>query len=291
MNLGLIGAHPVTLVTANPLTPTILIGLGGLVVMIVLEARKIPGALLTGIAVSTLIAILSGKIEKPAAVFSTDISISSIAFHLDIIGALKWSCISALFSLMFTDMFDSIGTLVACCNRADMSDEKGQIKDIGRLLGIDAFATMMGAVLGTSTTTSYIESASGIEQGGRSGLTAVVCGLLFLPAIFFVPLIGCVPVYAIAPALIMVGLFMMKEITTIKFDDISQGFPAFIIIVMISLSYSISTGLAFGFTSFVIINLLTGRVHEIKPAMWVIASLSLLFLARDGLQNLFSAIN
>jgi AGZA family xanthine/uracil permease-like MFS transporter len=291
VNLGLVGAHPATLVTANPLTPTILIGLCGLVVMLILEARKIPGALLIGIAVSTLIALLLGKIDKPASIFSTDISISSIAFHLDIAGALKWSCVSALFSLMFMDMFDSIGTLVACCNRADMSDEKGQIKGIDRLLGIDAFATMMGAVMGTSTTTSYIESAAGVEQGGRSGLSAVVCGLLFLPAIFFVPLIGCVPAYAIAPALIMVGLFMMKEITTIKFDDVCRGFPAFIIIVMISLSYSISTGLAFGFTSFVIINLLTGKVREIKPAMWIIASLSLLFLAQDGLEKLFSAIN
>lgn len=287
VNLGVIGAHPVTLVTANPMSPTILIGLCGLVVMLIFESRKIPGALLAGILISTILAALFHKIEKPPTFFSSNIDISAIAFQLDIIGALKWSCVSALFSLMFMDMFDSIGTLVACCSRAKLVDQEGQIKDVEKLLGIDAAATMIGAVMGTSTTTSYIESAAGVEQGGRSGLTAIVCGLLFLPAMFFVPLIGYVPAYAIAPALIMVGMFMMKEIKHIDFNIINQAFPAFIIIVTISLSYSIGTGLAFGFISFVIINLITGKLCEIKPAMWLIASLSLLFLAQDGLSHYF----
>lgn len=286
VNLGLIKDHPVTLVTVGALSPTILVGLCGLIVMLVLEARKIPGSLLLGILASTLLAAGFGMIEKPSAIFSANIDITAIAFQLDIIGALKWSLASALFSLMFTDLFDSIGTLVACCDRADMSDEKGKIKGIGRLLGIDAVATMLGALLGTSTTTAYVESATGIEQGGRSGLTAVVCGLLFLPAMFFVPAIGSVPTYAIAPALIMVGFFMMKGVKSINFDDVSEAFPAFIIIVMIPLSYSISTGLAYGFCSFVIIKLLVGQLRDIKPAMWIIATLSFLFLAQDGIAKL-----
>jgi AGZA family xanthine/uracil permease-like MFS transporter len=290
VNLGLGGGHPVTLVTANPINSTILIGLCGLLVMLVLESRKIPGALLAGIFVSTVLALIFGKIEKPQSLFSGNIDISAIAFKLDIIGALKWSCVSALFSLMFMDMFDSIGSLVACCSQAKLVDDEGNVKDIDKLLGIDAAATMVGALLGTSTTTTYVESVTGVEQGGRSGLTAIVCGLLFLPAIFLVPLIGCVPTYAVAPALIMVGMFMMKEIKNINFDIINQGFPAFIIIVTISLSYSIGTGLAFGFTSFVIINLLTGKVREIKPAMWIIAALSALFLAQAGISNLLSHI-
>jgi len=288
VHLGLVGAHPVTLVTANPINSTILIGLCGLLVMLVFESRKIPGALLAGIFVATLLALIFGKIEKPQALFSGSIDISAIAFKLDIIGALKWSCVSALFSLMFMDMFDSIGSLVACCSQAKLIDEDGNIKDIDKLLGIDAAATMVGALLGTSTTTTYVESVTGVEQGGRSGLTAVVCGLLFLPAIFFVPLIGCVPSYAVAPALIMVGMFMMKEIKNINFDVINQAFPAFIIIVTISLSYSIGTGLAFGFTSFVIVNLLTGKVREIKPAMWMIAALSAIFLAQTGISDLMA---
>lgn len=149
-------------------------------------------------------------------------------------------------------------------------------------MGIDAIATMIGAVLGTSTTTSYIESAAGIEQGGRTGLTSIVTGVLFLLAILFVPIVEIVPGYATAPALIMVGLFMMKEVKQIDFSNMGEAFPAFIIIVMIALSYSISTGLAFGFISFTIIKSVSGRVKDIKPTMWIIALLSVLFLIVGG---------
>ena len=183
------------------------------------------------------------------------------------------------------DMFDSIGTLVACCYHAKMVDEHKRIKGLDRLLTIDALATMAGAVLGTSTTTAYIESAAGIEQGGRSGLTSVVTGLLFLLALLFVPLIQVVPEYATAPALIMVGLFMMKGVKRIDFTNLDEAFPAFIIIVMIALSYSISTGLAFGFVSFVLIKTVSGRAKDVKAAMWIIAALSLLFLTINRLDN------
>jgi AGZA family xanthine/uracil permease-like MFS transporter len=290
VNLGLIVKHPVTLVTASHLNPTILIGLAGLLVMIALEFRKIPGSLLIGIIFATVLAAVFGQIPKPTAIFSTDINLTDIAFKLDIISALKWSCLAAMFSLMFTDLFDSIGSLVACCHRADMVDENDNIEGVDKLLGIDAGATMLGAVLGTSTTTAFIESAAGIEQGGRSGLTSIVCGLLFLPAIFIVPLVASVPTYAIAPALIMVGMFMLREIKNIDFNNITDAFPAFTIIIMIPLSYSISTGLAYGFTAFVIIKLITGKLREIKPAMWIVALLSVLFLAQDGLTKLIHAL-
>jgi AGZA family xanthine/uracil permease-like MFS transporter len=149
---------------------------------------------------------------------------------------------------------------------------------------------MIGAVFGTSTTTAYIESAAGIEQGGRTGLTSVVTGGLFLLAILFAPLVGVVPEYATAPALLMVGLFMMKEIRGIDFRNIEEAFPAFIIIVMIALSYSISTGLAFGFISFVLIKSAAGKIREVKPTMWIIAALSVLFLAGDKLGDLVKLI-
>ncbi len=155
-----------------------------------------------------------------------------------------------------------------------------------RLLGIDAVATMIGALLGTSTTTSYIESAAGIEQGGRTGLTSIVTGVLFLLALLFVPIVGIVPEYATAPALIMVGLFMMKEVKKIDFTNLEEAFPAFIIMVMIAFSYSISTGLAFGFISFTLIKIVSGKAKNVKPAMWVIAILSILFLTLDRLPDM-----
>ena len=191
---------------------------------------------------------------------------------------------------MFIDMFDSIGTLVACCYEAKMVDENNNIRGLGRLLGIDAIATMIGAVFGTSTTTSYIESAAGIEQGGRTGLTSIVTGIMFLLALLFVPVVGIVPGYATAPALIMVGLFMAKEVKKIDFANIEEGFPAFIIIVMIALSYSISNGLAFGFISFTVIKIVSGKLSQIKTAMWIITILSVLFLTTDRIPDLFEYV-
>ena len=283
VNLGVVVNNDATLVSAGHLTPTVLIGLCGLLIMLFLEIKKMKGALLIGIMSSTILAAVFGYIKKPEELVSLHLNIKAVAFHLDILGALKWSLFGSIFSLMFMDMFDSVGTLVACCHQADMVDEKNRIKGLDRLLGIDAVATMIGAVLGTSTTTSYVESAAGIEQGGRTGLTSIVTGVLFLLALLFVPVVGIVPKYATAPALIMVGLFMMKEIKKIDFMNLEEAFPAFILMVMIALSYSISTGLAFGFISFTLIKAVSGKANEIKPAMWVIAGLSLLFLTLDRL--------
>ena len=275
---GIIVKDEITFVSAGPLRLTILIGLFGLLVMIYLEIKKIRGALLIGILASTILAAICKKIELPQQFISSHLDISAIAFKLDILSALKWGFFGSIFTLTFIDMFDSVGTLVACCHQAKMVDEGGRIKGLDRLLSIDAVATVIGALLGTSTTTAYIESATGIEQGGRTGLTSVVTGLLFLLALLFVPIVAIVPLYATAPALIMVGLFMMKEVKKIDFTNLEQAFPAFIIIVMIALSYSISTGLAFGFISFTLIKMVSGKAREVKPAMWVIAILPMLFL-------------
>ncbi|MBN1975377.1 MAG: NCS2 family permease [Sedimentisphaerales bacterium] len=285
-NLGLIVNNDATLVSAGKITGTVLIGLAGLAVMVFLEAKKIKGSLLIGIIFATLLAVIFGQIQRPEKLISLNLNIAPAAFKLNILAAFKLSFLGSIFTLMFIDMFDSIGTLVACCHQAKMVDEKGQIKGLDRLLAIDAFATMLGAVLGTSTTTSYIESATGIEQGGRTGIASIVTGAAFLLALPFVPLVGIVPTYATAPALIMVGLFMIREIKNIDFLNIEEGFPAFIIMVMIALSYSISTGLAFGFVSFVIIKIVLLKVKEIKPAMWIIGVLCLLFLTIDQIPAL-----
>jgi AGZA family xanthine/uracil permease-like MFS transporter len=286
-NLGVVIHDPITFVSAGPMTITVLIGLVGMLVMIVFEMKKIAGGLVIGILASTILAVLFDKqVQIPQQFISLNLNIQKIAFQLDILSALKWSLLGTIFTLTFIDMFDSVGTLIACCHQANMIDKKGKIKGLNRLLSIDAVATVIGALLGTSTITAYVESAAGIEQGGRSGLTSIVTGLLFLIALLFVPIVAIVPLYATAPALIMVGLFMMKEVKKIDFANLEQAFPAFIIMVMIALSYSISTGLAFGFISFALIKTVSGKTKEVKPAMWIIAVLSILFLTLDRLPNI-----
>ena len=280
-DLGLIVDNEATLVGAGPLNPNVLIGILGLLIMVYLEIKKVPGSLLAGIAIATIAALIFRRIELPSQYVSSNIDISPIAFKLNIIGALKWGFFGSIFTFMFIDMFDSIGTLVACCHKAKMADEQGRIKGLDKLLGIDAVATIIGSVLGTSPTTAYAESAAGIEQGGRTGLTSLVAGILFLLALLFVPIVEVVPKYATAPALIMVGLFMAREVKRIDFANMEEAFPSFIIMVMIALSYSISTGLAFGFVSFTLIKTVLGKAREIKPAMWIIAALSVLFLSID----------
>ncbi|MEN6336289.1 MAG: NCS2 family permease [Phycisphaerales bacterium] len=287
VNMGVIVNNEETLVSAGPLTGKVLIGLAGLLLMAFLAIRRIKGSLLIGIMFSTGLALAFGYVDRPAQLISFSFDIRPVAFKLDILGALKWSLFGSIFTLMFMDMFDSIGTLVACAHEAQMIDEKGKIRSLDRLLGIDAAASMLGAALGTSTITSYIESAAGIEEGGRTGLTALVTAACFLLALLFVPIVGIVPEYATAPALVMVGLFMMKEIRRIDFANLEEGLPAFIILVMIALSYSISTGLAFGFISFVLMKLVAGKTRDVKPTMWVIALLSVVFVAMDRLRELF----
>jgi len=285
-SLGIIIKDEVTFVTDAPLSLTILIGLFGLLVMIFLEIKKVTGALLAGIAASTLLALITNRIELPQQIFSSHLDISTVAFKLDIWGAFKWGFFGSIFTLTFIDMFDSVGTLVACCHQANMVDENNQIKGLDRLLMIDASVTILGALLGTSTVTSYVESAAGIEQGGRSGLTSVTTGILFLLALLFIPIVAIVPPYATAPALIMVGLFMMKEVKAIDLANMEEAFPAFIIIVMIALSYSISTGLAFGFISYTLIKVITGKAREVKPAMCIIVIFSALFLTSERIGDL-----
>lgn len=276
VNLGIIHKNEATLVSAAPITPSVLIGLAGFFVMLLLEMKKMRGAMILGIAVSTLLALLCGKIAWPREFLTLHLDLAPVAFKLDILGALRWGFFGAIFSLMFMHLFDSIGSLVACCNQAGMVDGKGRVRGLDRLLSLDALSSMMGAVLGTSTITVYVESATGIGQGGRTGLTSVVTALLFVLAILFIPIIAIVPPYATAPALILVGFFMMKEVRGIDFVNIEEGFPAFVIIVMIALSYSIATGLAFGFLSHVIFKAMRMKFREVRPAMWVIAALSLM---------------
>ncbi len=274
VNLGIIQKNEVTLVAAAPITSTVMVGLAGFFLMLLLEMHRVKGAMILGIVMSTLIALWTGLAPWPKEFVAFHFDPSPIFFQLDILAALKGGLFGAIFSLMFMHLFDSIGSLVACCHQAKRVDEKGRMIGLDRLLSIDALASMVGAILGTSTITAYVESATGIGQGGRTGFTSVVTALLFVLAIIFIPLISVVPVYATAPALILVGFFMIKEVREIHFEDMEEGFPAFVIIVMIALSYSIATGLAFGFLSHVLFKVLRLKFAEVKPVMWFIAGLS-----------------
>ncbi len=276
-NLGLVIDDKVTLVKSGPLTTTVLIGLAGLLTMIVLEIYKIKGSLLIGIFLSTILSLLLGEAALPEEFVSLETNISVIFGQLDIIGALKISFLAPIFAMLFIDLFDTIGSLLGLSQQIQMADENAKLPNLDRLFTIDASASMFGAVCGTSTTTTYIESAAGIASGGRTGLTATITGILFIVAIPFIPIFAIVPPHATAPALLMVGFFMMKNILKIDFKNVEIGFPSFIIILMIALSYSISTGLAFGFLSYSLLKIFRGKIMEIKPALWVINVLCVLF--------------
>lgn len=273
-NMGLIVDNPATLVSIGALTKPVIIGLLALILITILELRKIKGSILIGIAAATIAGALLGEIARPEAICSLPPSLEPIAFKLDILGALKWGLLGAIFSFMFVDLFDSIGTIVACSYEAGHVEEDGTIKRIDKVLEADAVATVAGSLLGTSTTTTYIESASGIADGARTGLSSVVTGTLFLVALFFAPLIVSVPGFATAPALVIVGVFMFRNIKQIDFMDMKTAVPAFLTMILMPLTFSIATGLTIGFLSYIIISLFSGDLKKISPVMWVVGLLS-----------------
>jgi AGZA family xanthine/uracil permease-like MFS transporter len=277
-NLGLVVQSEAVLVQLGSLTPEVLLGLGGLVVIALLERLRVRGSILIAILGTALAGMLLGLTPFPGSIVSTPPSITPLAFSLDIWGAMKISLWASIFSFMFVDLFDSLGTMLAVCREAGLSDREGRIPGLSRMLTADALATVGGALLGTSTTTAYVESASGVADGGRTGLTSVFTALFFFLAAFFTPLIAAVPPYATAPALMAVGLFMMRGIGQIDFYDFEEGLPAFLTLVLMPLTYSIATGLAFGFVSFVLLKICLGKWRSCDPFLMAAALLSLISL-------------
>jgi len=275
--LGLIVKNDAVLVGLGAMSKTVLLGLLGLLLIVILEIRKIKGSILIGILATALLGMVMKISPFPGGLVSMPPSMAPIAFKLDIVGALKVSLWASIFSFMFVDLFDSLGTLLAVCREADL-EKDGDIKDLPRMLSADAVATVFGAILGTSTTTSYIESASGVAEGGRTGMTAITTGILFLLAAFFTPVIGAVQAYATAPALIVVGIFMMRGIGQINFYDFEEGVPAFLTLILMPLTYSIAQGLVFGFIAYALIKVLLGKVKDLDPILMVIAVLCLVSL-------------
>lgn len=279
--MGLIVANPATLVGLGQFTKPVILGVIGFTVMAFLEVKRMKGGILLGIVVTTILGIIIGEISIPDAVVSMPPSIMPVAFKLDIIGALRPALFGSIFSFVFVDLFDSLGTLLACANEAGLIDENGKVEKIDKILEVDAASTIIGSVLGTSTVTTFVESASGIAAGGRTGLTSVTTSILFILTLFFSPIIGVVPGFATAPALIIVGVFMFKNLLDINLRDLETAIPCFLTIIMMPLSYSISIGIAFGFISYVAIKIFVGKAGTVKPILWAVAAFS--FLEVSGL--------
>ncbi|MDD7463491.1 MAG: NCS2 family permease [Anaerococcus sp.] len=249
-----------------------------LIIMAVMTARNVKGALLWGILISTVIALIMGVAQLPeGSIVRLPPSIKDVAFKLDFSNIFSLEMFSVLFSFLFVDIFDTLGTLTGVAAKADLLDEKGELPNGGKALMADAIGTTTGALLGTSTITTFVESASGVAEGGRTGLTALSTGVCFALASLLFPIFSIIPAAATSAALVIVGLFMLETVSQIDFTDITEAFPAFMTILMMPLTYSIAEGISFGMISYAGIKLLTGRGKEVSPIVYLLA---VIFLAR-----------
>ncbi|TDN36450.1 NCS2 family permease [Hymenobacter sp. UV11] len=277
-NMGVVVANPATLVGLGKFTPPVVISVVGLFVTLALLIRQVQGAILIGIVVATVLAAGAGLVAAPTQLFTSSLRLAPVVFKLDPLGALKWSLIGPIFALFYINMFDSLGTLVACAGEAGLRQPDGKIRGLGRMLNIDAVAAIVSSLLGTSPSTAYIESATGIAAGGRTGLTAVTTALLFVGSLAIIPLIKVVPAYATAPALVIVGLLMISQVRHLDFSKYEDYVPALFTMLLMPFSFSIATGMACGFLSWGIIRLLLLRFRDISAVMYVILALSLVSL-------------
>ncbi len=270
---GLVVDNPATLVGLGDLhSPGPLLAVLGFFLIVALEARRVTGAVMIGILVVTAIAIGLG-VTPFGGIVSMPPSLAPTFLELDIMGALDVGMISVIFAFLFVDLFDNTGTLIGVAKRAGLMSKDGHLPKMGRALIADSAAAMGGSLLGTSTTTSYIESASGVAAGGRTGLTAIVVAGLFLLALFFAPLAGTVPAFATAPALLFVAVLMTSGLAEIDWDDITVAAPVVITALAMPLTFSIANGIAFGFIAWVVIKALAGRFKELNPALVVLAAI------------------
>ena len=251
----------------------------GIIITGYLLSRKVNGAILIGIIATTLIGIPLGVtiIPEGFSIVSLPPSVADVAFKF--VGfeeIFSLEMLVVVFTFLFVDIFDTVGTLAGVSSKAGMLDENGRLPRVGKALMADAVGTIVGACLGTSTVTTYVESAAGVAEGGRTGLTSLATAGMFAIALFFAPLFTMIPAAATAPALVIVGLFMMTPITKINFIDFTEAIPAFLTIVMMPFAYSIADGIVFGMVSYVVLKLLTGRTKEVSKVMWVLALLFVL---------------
>lgn len=289
-NAKFIVANPATIVGLGELNPITITFLAGLVVTILLVIKRVKGALIIGIAITTILAIPIGRYYGDASAinFGTPTLVTwkglfampdfSLLFTLNLVDSLKFSLLPVIFSMLFVDMFDSLSTFIGVAEAGNLKDKDGEPLRIKESLIVDSFATMIAGWTGTSAGTSYIESAAGIEEGGRSGLTAVVAGLLFLPFLFLSPLLSVVPGIATAPALVLVGVFMTSPILKVNWKKLDDAIPAFMGMFLIPLTFSITQGIIWSFLSFTVIKIAIGKRNEVHWMLLVIDAFAILAL-------------
>ncbi|EOL8989159.1 NCS2 family permease [Cronobacter dublinensis] len=275
-NAGVIVANPETLVTIGNLTShTTLLGVLGFFIIAILASRNIHAAVLVSIVVTTLLGLAFGDVHFKGVV-SEPPSVMTVLGHVDLAGSLDIGLAGVIFSFMLVNLFDSSGTLIGVTDKAGLADESGKFPRMKQALYVDSISSVAGSFIGTSSVTAYIESSSGVSIGGRTGLTAVIVGLLFLLVIFLSPLAGMVPPYAAAGALIYVGVLMTSSLSRVKWDDLTEAVPAFITAVMMPFSFSITEGIALGFISYCVMKIFTGRLRDLNACVLVVALLFLL---------------
>jgi adenine/guanine/hypoxanthine permease len=275
-NAGIIVAHPATFVTMGNLRePNTVLALVGILLIAVFQGYKVRAAILLGMLATTLIGVVAGLVHWQPQSYSWS-EMTSTIFQLDVKGAIGIGLLEIVFVFLFVDLFDNIGTLVAVGHKAQLMDEQGKLPRINRILTSDACATIAGSLAGTTTVVGYIESAAGVAAGGRSGVVSIVCGLLFLAALFVTPLIGAVPSAATAPALVIVGGLMMTSLQQLNWEDEVVAVPAFLTLISIPLTFSIANGLAFGIIAHVLLKLLRGQGRSVSTAAYVLAVLLML---------------
>ncbi|OJU50056.1 MAG: guanine permease [Mesorhizobium sp. 61-13] len=264
--------NPATLVGLGDVTKTgPLLAILGFFIIAALDALKVRGAILLGILVITVLSMALG-VTQFGGIISMPPSIAPTFLQLDILGAMHSGLVHVILVFVLVEVFDATGTLIGVAKRARLIEE-GKPNRLGRALLADSTAIVAGSLLGTSSTTAYVESASGVQAGGRTGLTALVIALLFLAALFFSPLAGSVPVYATAPALLYVACLMMRELVEVEWEEITEAAPAALTALMMPFTYSIANGLAFGFISYAVLKTATGRARDVHPATWLVAAL------------------
>ncbi|MEY5087752.1 adenine permease AdeP [Salmonella enterica subsp. enterica serovar Corvallis] len=275
-NAGVIVANPETLVGIGNLTShSVLLGVLGFFIIAILASRNIHAAVLVSIIVTTLLGWMMGDVHYNGIV-SAPPSVTSVVGHVDLAGSFNLGLAGVIFSFMLVNLFDSSGTLIGVTDKAGLADEKGKFPRMKQALFVDSISSVTGAFVGTSSVTAYIESSSGVSVGGRTGLTAVVVGILFLLVIFLSPLAGMVPPYAAAGALIYVGVLMTSSLARVNWQDLTESVPAFITAVMMPFSFSITEGIALGFISYCVMKIGTGRLRDLSPCVVIVALLFVL---------------
>ncbi len=254
-----------------------LVAMFGFVLISILVIRKFPGAILVGILITAGLAFVTGTAQGPAHIVSMPPSIAPITWQLDFRGALAWKAFPVVLTIFIMAFVDTMGTLIGLSARAGFLDEHGNLPQIERPMLVDAFSTCLAPALGTTTAGAYVESATGIEAGGRTGFTVLTTGMCFLFTLFFAPLIAAIPAQAYGPALMVVGLFMLSPIQHIDFADYSESIPAFTVVALMAFTFNIAIGISAGFVMYPICQLVAGRSTAIKPGVWALTALSLLF--------------